>query len=57
MLSVLIFLPLAAAAVLLIPRISAPVARGVFVAVTAAELAADIAGPLGYHGGRAGGAA
>ena len=39
LLSVLVFLPLAAAAVLLIPRISARVARGVFVVVTAAELA------------------
>ena len=39
LLSVLVFLPLTAAAVLLIPRISARVARGVFVVVTAAELA------------------
>ncbi len=39
MLSVLVFLPVVAAAVLLLPRIGAPTARAAFVAVTGAEVA------------------
>ena len=43
MLSLLVFLPLAAAALLLVPRIGERAARGAFVAVTAAEVALAVA--------------